>query len=126
MQNGSKKSPDEASATLAKRIQRVENGILPTPINSQPQPRFTIQKLMELYKVPGVSIAVIDDFDMAWAKGYGVAEVGTSTPVTPRTLFQSGSVSKAVAATGALILVQEGKFQLDEDVNQKLRTWKVP
>ena len=46
--------------------------------------------------------------------------------MTSRTLFQAGSISKPVAAAGALALVEQGKLALDEDVNQKLKTWKVP
>jgi CubicO group peptidase (beta-lactamase class C family) len=88
--------------------------------------QLSVQKLMELYKVPAVSIAVIDDFKIAWAKAYGVTEAGGTTPVTTHTPFQAGSISKTVAATGALWLVEHGKLSLDEDVNQKLVTWKVP
>src|ERR1039458_808734 len=62
----------------------------------------------------------------AWTKTYGVTEAGTSTPVTPQTLFQAGSISKPVAATGALSLVEHGKLSLDGNVNQYLKTWKVP
>jgi CubicO group peptidase (beta-lactamase class C family) len=47
-------------------------------------------------------------------------------PVTTKTLFQAGSISKPVAATGMLAMVQQGKLSLDEDVNAKLKTWKVP
>lgn len=81
---------------------------------------------MDIFKVPGMSIAVIDDYKIAWARGFGVTEPGGSTPVTPRTLFQAGSISKPVAAAGALWLVEHGKLFLDEDVNKKLKTWKVP
>ena len=76
--------------------------------------------------MPGMSVAVMDNFQIAWAKGYGVTEIGTSTPVTPHTMFQAGSVSKPVAATGALFLVQQSKLALDEDINNKLRSWKLP
>lgn len=117
----------ENSPELIERIQRVENSFSPLAWGrNRSALQFTLRKLMELYRVPGLSIAVIDNFEIAWAKGYGVTEAGTSNPVTPQTLFQSGSVSKPVAATGALCLVEQGKLQLDEDVNQKLRTWKVP
>src|SRR6266704_996806 len=63
---------------------------------------------------------------MAWAKGYGVAEPGGKVPVTTRTLFQAGSISKPVAAAAMLALVEQGKLSLDEDVNMKLKSWKVP
>jgi CubicO group peptidase (beta-lactamase class C family) len=81
---------------------------------------------MELHKVPGLSVAVIDNFEITWAKGYGVTEAGSTNPVTPQTLFQAGSVSKPVAGAGALSLVGQGKLSLDENVNEKLTTWNVP
>ena len=46
--------------------------------------------------------------------------------MTTSTLFQAGSISKPVAALGALRLVEQGKLALDEDVNARLTTWKVP
>jgi CubicO group peptidase (beta-lactamase class C family) len=73
-----------------------------------------------------LSVAVIDGYKIAWAKAYGTTELGGTTPVTTKTLFQAGSISKPVAATGMLALVQSGKLSLDEDVNAKLKTWKVP
>ena len=109
------------------QVQRVENGIPPIPLGANEPPlQLNLQELMEFYKVPAVSIAVIDNFKIAWAKAYGVTEAGGATPATTRTLFQAGSISKPVAAAGALWLVDHGKLSLDEDVNQKLVTWKVP
>src|SRR5689334_24932364 len=97
----------EVSAELAERIQRVENGLPPLSLSRNESPlQLTLQKLMELYKVPGLSIAVIDNFKIAWAKSYGVTEAGTSNPVTIETMFQAGSVSKPVAAIGALFLTE--------------------
>jgi CubicO group peptidase (beta-lactamase class C family) len=109
------------------RIERVENGIPPIPLGeNEPPLQVNLQKLMEVYKVPGLSVAVIDNFRIVWAKGYGVTEPGGASPVTTKTLFQAGSISKPVAATGALYLVEHGKLSLDEDVNRKLVSWKVP
>ena len=81
---------------------------------------------MEYYHCPGLSVAVIDDFKIAWAKGYGVTAAGGKTPVNVHTLFQAGSISKPVAATGTLSLVENGKLSLDENVNLKLKSWQVP
>ncbi len=81
---------------------------------------------MTRYHVPGASIAVIADYQLEWACGYGVCEVGRSEPVTPDTVFQVGSVSKPVTALAALRLVQEGILDLDEDLNASLVSWKVP
>lgn len=88
--------------------------------------QLTVEKLMGIYNVPGLSFAIIDKFEIASTRVYGVTEAGGTTPVTPRTLFQAGSVSKPVAAAGALFLVEQGKLSLDEDVNRKLKSWKLP
>ncbi len=108
-------------------IKRIEATAVDLPLNtSEPPLRLSLQELMGLYKIPGFSIAVIDDYKIVWAKGYGVTDAGSRTPVTTKTLFQAGSISKPVAATGALWLVEQGKLLLDEDVNDKLKSWKVP
>src|SRR5215472_13154725 len=115
------------STTIDERIHRVETGIPPIPAPDKAGPlQLDLQKLMELFKVPGLSVAVIDNYKIAWAKAYGVTAIGGAEPVTMKTLFQAGSISKPVAATGALYLVEHGKLSLDEDVNNKLVTWKVP
>ena len=59
------------------------------------------------------------------ARGFGVTRVGGSA-VTPDTLFQAASISKPVTAMAVLHLVESGKLGLDTDVNQYLKTWKVP
>ena len=111
----------------AARIQRVENGIPPIPLSGNGPPmQLNIEKLMQLYKVPGLSVAVVDNFKIAWAKGYGVTEADGHTPVSVHTLFQAGSISKPVAATGTMSLVEHGKLSLDENVNLKLKSWQVP
>ncbi|HET9482397.1 MAG TPA: serine hydrolase [Xanthomonadales bacterium] len=82
---------------------------------------------MEALRVPGVSVAVIDGYQIAWAKGYGVMVAGArDAPVTNRTLFQAGSVSKPVAAIVVLSQVEKRSFDLDTDVNRYLRSWKLP
>jgi len=87
---------------------------------------LTLAALMQKLSVPGMSIAVIRDFDIHWSRGYGVADVTASTKVQPDTLFQAASISKPVAAMAVLKAVQDGKFTLDQDVNTILTSWKVP
>lgn len=116
---------------LAERIRRVESGLLPPVIIKSQNPadrqqRMTLAERMKFYNTPGVGIAVINDGRIEWAKGYGVTENGGKQFVTADTLFQAASVSKPVAALVALRLVQEGRLNLDEDVNRKLVSWKVP
>lgn len=109
------------------RIRHVESGLLTyNVVRGETPARYTIEERMRHYRVPGVSVAVVSDGKLEWAKGYGVREAGTNSPVTSETLFQAASVSKPVTALAALRLVQEGVLKLDEDVNLRLRSWKVP
>jgi CubicO group peptidase (beta-lactamase class C family) len=80
---------------------------------------------MRFYKVPGVSVAFFDHGKIIWTRAYGLADVATKKPVTTETLFQAASISKPASALAALHLVEQGKLSLDENVNDKLRTWKV-
>jgi CubicO group peptidase (beta-lactamase class C family) len=88
--------------------------------------RIDVAAVMKAHGVPGMSVAVIDRGRIVWVKGYGVTAKGGTQPVTPRTLFLAGSISKAVTAVGALVLVQRGQLQLQSDVNERLRSWHVP
>jgi CubicO group peptidase (beta-lactamase class C family) len=112
---------------IAARMRRVADTIIPA--SARPGENTSGVSLMErmaFYGVPGVSIAVIHDGEIAFARGYGVRETGKPDPVTPDTLFQAASISKPVAVTGALRLVEQGLLDLDADVNEYLTTWKVP
>jgi CubicO group peptidase (beta-lactamase class C family) len=116
------KKPDD----LVQRIQRIENGLLTAVVvKGQTQP-FKLAARMAHYNAPGVSIAVISNGKLEWAKGYGVLEVGGKAPVTPESLFQAVSAGQPVVAMAALALAEQGKLSLDEDVNLKLQSWKVP
>jgi CubicO group peptidase (beta-lactamase class C family) len=86
----------------------------------------TITARMAEYNVPAVSIAFIENGRIKWTRAYGLADVAAARPATPDTLFQAASMSKAVAAAGALRLVEAGKLDLDADVNTRLTGWKVP
>jgi CubicO group peptidase (beta-lactamase class C family) len=109
------------------RVRRVEQGLLPAiRVQGRAAPPATIEQRMQVHGVPAVSVAVIQDGRIEWAKAYGFADLESRRPATTSTLFQAASISKPVAAIGALRLVQEGKLALDEDVNAKLRTWKLP
>ncbi len=117
--------PASWQSDVETRIKRVEGGLLPQVL-IKGEPNWTIQERMKHYKAPGVSIAVIKDFKLDWAKAYGVKDIEAMEPVTTQTLFQAGSISKPVAAMVALKKVQEGKISLDEDINKKLVSWKLP
>jgi len=113
--------------SLDERIRHVENGLLPAVIiKGEPDAAMKLADRMQFYKTPGVSVAVINNGKIEWARGYGMKKAGTDEKVTPETLFQAASISKPVAAVASLRLVEEGKLSLDADVNQKLVRWKVP
>jgi len=86
---------------------------------------LTIAELMTRLNVPGVSIAVIRDHRIHWAKGYGIADVATGALVDTGTMFQAASMSKPVAAMAVLRAVQDGLFTLDTDINTILTSWKL-
>lgn len=81
---------------------------------------------MQKRRIPGLSLAIIQDGKILKAQAYGFIDKDGKVPVTTNTLFQAGSVSKSVAAMGALYLVEQNKLFLDENVNVKLKSWKVP
>jgi CubicO group peptidase (beta-lactamase class C family) len=114
-------SPSEAA-----RIARVETGIAALEIKGQPPIKKSLQEWMQALNIPGCSVAVFDHGKLVWAKTYGVRQAGQAAPVTLDTMFQAGSISKPVAAMAALHYVQLGRFNLDENINDKLISWKVP
>ena len=85
-----------------------------------------MEQLLKKFSVPGVSIAVIQDFKVALAVGYGVADVETGAKVMPNTMFQAASISKPVAAMASLRAVQDGRFGLDQNINTILKSWQLP
>jgi CubicO group peptidase (beta-lactamase class C family) len=111
---------------IEQRIQHIQDAILPAVLTKGELPATTklIDRMTEL-RVPGVSIAVIHDGKIEWARGFGVTRIG-GPAVTPDTLFQAASISKPVTALAVLHLAESGKLDLDADVNQYLKTWKVP
>jgi CubicO group peptidase (beta-lactamase class C family) len=108
-------------------IEAIESGLLP-PITAKGHkiPRRPITARMKELRVPAVSIAVLRNSTIRWAKAYGLADAAAGRPATPETRFQTASISKPIAAAAALALVHRGLLSLDEDVNTRLTSWKVP
>lgn len=118
--------PERLAAISEERIREFENSLLPDTAFGEKTKKTPLLERMEHLRVPGVSIAVINDCRLEWAKGYGVLDHDRGTPTTTSSLFQAASISKPVAAAAALRLVSEGALNLDEDVNAYLRSWRVP
>lgn len=89
-------------------------------------PGGNITERMKHYNVKGLSMAVVKNHEIVWAKGYGWADEKAKLPVTTVTLFEPGSISKSLNAIGVLKLVQDGKLNLNRDINQYLTSWQFP
>ena len=113
------------SAEVENKIKQVEDR-LAGPILVEGQPGYTLAGRMAYYKVHGLSIAVVHDYKIEWAKGYGWADSSEKRPVTTQTLFQAASISKSLHAVGVLKLVQDHKLDPYADINDYLTTWKFP
>ncbi|MFC2160951.1 serine hydrolase domain-containing protein [Acidobacteriota bacterium] len=118
----------DASKTLTKERKKIiENGLLKSIVFEGENPeKMKLSERMAYYKVPGVSISVIDNFKIEWAKGYGVTQTNSQNPVTFETIFQATSISQAVTASGVLALASQRKMGLDININDFLQSWKIP
>ena len=124
---GGESRPAIEATGLDQRIARVESGMVPAVlVRGEPVESRTILGLMAEHGIPAASVAVINQGRLEWAKGYGATQIEGGDRATSQTLFLAGQISQGVAALGALQLVQEGLISLDEDVNGKLTSWKIP
>lgn len=86
----------------------------------------TIEERLAYYKIPGISVAVINNSEIEWARGFGYKDVSTREPVIQNTLFQAASISKVFTAITFMKLKEKNEIDLDADVNSYLKSWKVP
>jgi CubicO group peptidase (beta-lactamase class C family) len=116
--------PDQVyTKDIEDKISQVETHLCASPADSN---AWTLSDRMKYYQVEGLSIAVVHNFVVEWAKGYGWADVSEHRPVTTRTLFQAGSISKSLNAVGVMLLVQRHQLDLNTDINNYLKRWKFP
>ena len=84
---------------------------------------------MQKRRIPGLSIAVVKNGEVVKAKGYGLANVELNVPAAPETIYQSGSLGKQFTATLVMMLVEDGKMNLDDHVSKYFPdapdTWKA-
>ena len=116
--------PDEQTE---RRISHIINELQPLgSVRDRLSPKATLTERMSHYQTPGVSIAIINDYQVEWVKGFGVKEWGKAAPISTQTLFQAASISKMVFAVAVMTLVEQGKLDLDRDINDYLQSSKVP
>jgi CubicO group peptidase (beta-lactamase class C family) len=123
---GAQEPASSPGSDVEARIARVEKGLLPPVIiKGRNEPGMKLADRMAFHKVRGLSIAVVDKGRIEWARGYGLADVAENRPVSADTRFQAASISKPVTATAVLHFVEAGKLDLDRNVNDYLKSWKV-
>lgn len=109
------------------RVVAFENGVIARDdFGNVDASRWTIDGRLEEQRIPAVAVAIIEDGEVVWAKGYGVKTAGGNDPIDADTVFSVGSISKMANAAIILRLVAEGLVDLDTDVNDYLTSWQVP
>jgi CubicO group peptidase (beta-lactamase class C family) len=98
--------------------------IATTPPAEGPLSSASVAALLAQHKVPGASLAIVQSGAVVATYGYGSAQAGRQ--VTPQTRFQAASISKTVNALAVLKLAEAGELRLDDPVNQRLKSWKLP
>lgn len=114
------------SPAILDTIRMVENNLCGTVLIEDSVNTFNLQQRMAGNKVHGLSIAVVRNYQVQWAKAYGFADTATKRPVTVQTLFQAASISKSLNGVGVLRLVQDKRLDLNADINSYLKSWRFP
>ncbi len=110
-----------------KRTRDTERGLLRAVyLKGQKSSKLALDSRMPFYKVPGVSIAVMDRNNLEWAEAYGFRDVHSREPATADTIFEAGDLSQPVIAAAALKLAAQGRLDLDADIDTLFKSWKIP
>jgi CubicO group peptidase (beta-lactamase class C family) len=117
----------KTSPSVARKIKAVEKGLMrAVHLQGLPSEKLDLAERMAFYRVPGVSIAVIDHRELAWAKAYGERDNQVHQPVTNETIFQAGAFSQTIAAAVVYAVAENGGVRFDEDVGTAMRSWAFP
>jgi CubicO group peptidase (beta-lactamase class C family) len=121
---GAASRPGFASVSLPQTALGQATAPTAGPIDPQEMEAFVddfVTAQLEEHHIPGITVSVVKDGELFFAKGYGYADLDGQVPVDPeRTLFRLGSVSKLFTWTAVMQLVEQGKLSLDTDVNEYL------
>lgn len=124
--SGPKATAIDSTEHLAKIAQLETLLQAPLQLAGVSDKRYTMEERLAHYKVAGISMALIENGKIAWTKTWGTADNSTQQPLTADTLFQAASISKPVAALGALKMVENGDLSLDDPINNYLSRWQLP
>jgi CubicO group peptidase (beta-lactamase class C family) len=108
------------------RVEAVRTGLTPPMRIVGQDIHWTMEERLAHYDCPSVSVAVIENGEIAWAHAFGLQEKGDARPADADTLYSGASISKPIAAALALQLVDQGKLDLDAPVNSYLKAWQIP
>jgi CubicO group peptidase (beta-lactamase class C family) len=108
------------------RIEAVRTGLTPPMRIVGQDIHWSMDERLAHYDCPSVSVAVVENGEIAWAHAFGLQEKGDPRPADPDTLYSGASISKPIAAALALQLVDQGKLDLDAPVNGYLKSWQIP
>lgn len=108
-----------SNATTTSGAEATETAIT-SAIDRQQFDRFAAQMdyLREQLRIPAMSVAVVQDQELVWAEGFGYADLHEEVPATADTPYHLASVTKPVAATVLMQLVEEGELALDDTVDR--------
>ncbi|NIM57383.1 MAG: serine hydrolase [Candidatus Aminicenantes bacterium] len=116
-------------------LSQVEQEEKTTPYLQGPTDRAELEAFLEgvmasymkSFHIAGATLAVVKDGEIFFAKGYGYADVEEKKPVDPeKTLFRPGSISKLFTWTAVMQLFEQGKIDLNADINIYLKDFKIP
>jgi CubicO group peptidase (beta-lactamase class C family) len=116
--------PSAAAANADEASLPFEHSLRPT-VHSGTE-RWTLPERMGQHHVPGVAVAILRGGRVVSLKAYGTRIAGQRAPTNPDTLFSVGSVSKVATAALCLKLTSLGLLNLDENVDRRLRRWRIP
>lgn len=116
----------QVATDLEERIRQVENSLAPSLVYGDSVVNANLLQRMKELNVPGLSIAVVRDYKIEWAKAYGWADSLEGRQAKVDTRFQAASISKSLNSLGVLKLIQDKKLDPEADINSYLRTWKFP
>jgi CubicO group peptidase (beta-lactamase class C family) len=100
------------------------NGLRPAVLVNDDEITYNLQERMEYWNVPAVSFVVIDNMQIVYTGAFGVKQMGDTTSIDTNTLFQAASVSKPVAAIGAMSLAYKKQLDIDKEINQLASGWQ--
>src|ERR1043166_4192569 len=84
----------------------------------EPEDESTVSRFMAANKIPGLSVAIVDNGEFVWASGFGASDLENAVPATAQTLFRLGSLSKPLTAIGTMKLWEAGRLDLNAPVQK--------